>query len=154
MICEVCVDSVPAALAAERGGADRIELCDALDRDGLTPAMSLLHDVQAETSLPIMAMLRPRDGDFCYRPDEFDRIVRAADTFAAAGVAGFAVGALTPAGSIHLESLALLRQRFSDLELTFHRAFDLVPSALAALDQLITLGVDRILTSGGAKTAD
>lgn len=153
VLVEVCVDSVHGASAAERAGADRLELCCALAEGGLTPTTGLLQQVKRHTRLPIVAMLRPRGGDFLYGQDEFAVLRADLDQLAAAGADGFATGILTADGDLDRARLRELVAAAAPLPLTCHRAFDLVRDPAAALDALLDLGVARVLTSGGAPTA-
>lgn len=143
----------PAGLrAAVEGGADRIELCSALDVGGLTPSAGLMR-LAAGCGLPILAMIRPRSGGFCYDGDEL--AVMASDIAAArmTGLAGVVLGALTPELRLDLPAMEGLMRRAAGLEVTLHRAFDLIDNWREAVDQAVALGVNRILTSGGAGSA-
>jgi copper homeostasis protein len=145
---EVCVDSAEAALAAEQGGADRVELCSDLLEGGLTPTHGTLKVARERLKIGIMAMVRPRGGDFCY--SDVDFAVMREDVLAAKslGADGIVLGLLLPDGTIDRarsrELIALARP----LPVTFHRAFDMTRDPAAALETLIELGVDRVLTSG------
>lgn len=143
----------PAGLrAAVEGGADRIELCSALDVGGLTPSAGLMR-LAAGCGLPVLAMIRPRSGGFCYDGDEL--AVMASDIAAArmTGLAGVVLGALTPELRLDLPAMEGLMRRAAGLEVTLHRAFDLIDNWREAVDQAVALGVNRILTSGGALSA-
>lgn len=143
----------PAGLrAAVAGGADRIELCSALDVGGLTPSAGLMR-LAAGCGLPVLAMIRPRSGGFCYDGDEL--AVMASDIAAArmTGLAGVVLGALTPELRLDLPAMEGLMRRAAGLEVTLHRAFDLIDNWREAVDQAVALGVNRILTSGGAGSA-
>jgi copper homeostasis protein len=152
-LVEVCIGSVGDALAAEADGADRVELCAATEVGGLTPSLGLLERVLAATRLPVIAMIRPRPGGFAYSPAEFAVALRDAEHMLAYGAAGLAFGFLTPAGQLDAARARELVELAGDRETVFHRAFDFLPDPLAAADELIELGVQRILTSGGAATA-
>lgn len=152
ILLEVCVDS-PAGLAeAVAGGADRVELCSALDLGGLTPSPGLMA-AAARGPVPVMAMIRPRGGDFVWSPD--DVAVMRADILAArqAGLRGVVIGASLPDGRLDRALLADLAGAAAGMDLTLHRAFDLVPDRDAGLEMAVDLGFRRILTSGGASTA-
>jgi copper homeostasis protein len=153
VLVEVAVDSVAGALAAERGGAHRIELCSSLDEGGLTPTPGLLAAVRAAVALPVFVMLRPRRGDFLY--DEHDFVVLRHDLLVlrAIGVDGVVTGFLTADGQVDERRLADVLEHARGLPVTFHRAFDLLADPLAAIDTLARLGCARILTSGQARRA-
>lgn len=144
------MDSLASALAAEAGGADRLELASRMDLDGLTPPPALVAQVLACVRIPVVVLVRPRDGGFAYSAaerEEMREAVRAARTLGAHGVA---VGALLGDGSLDTGFMADLVALARPLAVTCHRAFDRAADRTAALDQLVLLGVDRVLTSGGA----
>lgn len=148
-VLEVCVDDAAGLATACAHGADRIELCSALDLGGLTPSVGLMA-LAAKAKVPVFAMIRPKAGEFCFGPD--DVTVMEADIAAArgAGLAGVVLGASLPDGRLDIETLSRLVACANGLDLTLHRCFDLVPDPAVALEQAIALGFDRILTSGGA----
>ena len=152
-LLEVCVETVDGALAAERGGADRIELSAGLIEGGTTPSLGLIRAVRAQVRLPLVVLLRPRAGDFLYSPDE--REVLATDLALAreAGANGVALGLLTADGAVDVEAVRDLVGRARPMSVTFHRAFDLVRDPRATLEELVCGGVDRLLTSGQERTA-
>jgi copper homeostasis protein len=152
VLLEVCVDSAEGLEAAIAGGAQRIELCSALDVGGLTPSRGLM-TLAAKAPVPVYAMIRPRAGDFIF--DAASRDVMLADVDAAreSGLKGVVLGASLSDGRLDLDLLALLAERSGGMGRTLHRAFDLVPDADEALDQAIGLGFERILTSGLAVKA-
>jgi copper homeostasis protein len=153
VLVEICVDSAEGMAAAIAGGADRIELCAALALGGVTPSAGLMA-VAAKARVPVVAMIRPRAGDFVFTPDEV--AVMEADIAAArrAGLAGVVLGASLPDGRLDQPLLArLVAVAGPDMGLTLHRAFDLCPDLAGALDIAKTLGFQRILTSGGAPDA-
>jgi copper homeostasis protein len=152
ILLEVCVDSAAGLRAAVDGGADRIELCAALALGGLTPSAGLI-DLARDQPVPVRAMIRPRAGGFVYDRAERDILRRDVDAVRAAGLAGVVIGATTEAGTLDVELLRDLASHAAGMELTLHRAVDLVPDALAAVDAAIALGLHTILTSGGAATA-
>jgi len=151
-LLEVCVDTPEGLLAAIRGGAGRIELCAALALSGLTPPLGLLRLAAAQPQ-PIYAMIRPRAGDFCFSPAEFDVMRSDIDAVRAAGLTGVVLGASRPSGELDQDMLAVLIDHAKGLRMTLHRAFDITPDLDAALETAIDLGFERVLTSGGAKTA-
>lgn len=151
---EVCVDSVDGLAAAQAGGADRIELCGALDIGGLTPSAGLLR-VAASSPVPVVAMIRPRGGDFCFDEAETQLMLHEIDAVAAAGLQGVVLGASLPDGRLDRDTLARLVRRAAGhgLRCTLHRAIDLCPDLAQATALAIELGFERILTSGGARSA-
>lgn len=152
-LVEACVDSVPGALAAERAGAGRIELCAGLVEGGTTPSVGMLEAARARLSIPIVAMIRPRGGDFLYSDEELEVMTRDIASMRAAGADGVALGVLTRDGLVDADVLCTLVETAAPLPVTFHRAFDLAASLDAALDALVACGVARVLTSGGAPRA-
>jgi copper homeostasis protein len=153
VLVEVCAGSVGDIEAAASPGANRIELCSALELGGLTPSMGLVELVLAASRLPVIAMLRPRSGGFCYDRQEFAAMRRDAEQFLQLGVAGLAFGILTQEGEIDVVSCRELVQQAAGRQTVFHRAFDFVRDQRNALEQLIDIGFMRVLTSGGAPTA-
>ena len=152
-ILEVCVDSPDDLKAAILNGADRIELCQALELGGLTPSAGLMAAART-ASVPIHAMIRPRAGNFSYSPEEIE--VMCADIAAAKmhGLSGVVFGALTPHGQFATRDLQKLLSASAGLATTLHRAFDVMAEPIeAVIDQAIALGFDRILTSGRADSA-
>ena len=151
-IFEVCVDTPAGLAAAVAGGADRIELCAALAVSGLTPSPGFMA-LAAESSCPTYAMIRPRVGDFIYSALDLDLMRREIDAVRAADLAGVVLGASRPSGELDAEMLDALIAHAQGLGATLHRAFDLVPDFAAGLETAVQLGFERILTSGGARTA-
>lgn len=152
MLLEVAVDDPQGLKAAVEGGADRIELCSALDVGGLTPSAGLMR-LAAGCGRPVFAMIRPRTGGFCYSADEL--AVMASDIAAArqTGLAGVVLGALTPDLRLDIPAMRGLVSRAAGLQITLHRAFDMIDNWREAVDQTVDLGIHRILTSGGATSA-
>jgi copper homeostasis protein len=152
VLLEVCIEDTAGLNACVTGGADRIELCSALDLGGLTPSAGLMR-AAARLPIPTFAMVRPRAGDF--RFSAADVAVMRTDIAAAraAGLTGVVLGALTGDGTLDLDLLRVLVAEAEGLERTLHRAVDLVPDRLAAVDQAVGLGFHTILTSGGALRA-
>ena len=155
-IClEVCCGSLASALAAVEGGAERIELCSALSLDGLTPSVGTIRELRRRfPDLRIHVLIRPREGDFVYSEDEvrvMEQDIRAAVEAEATAIVS---GALTPKNTIDQPVTARLVHAAAPLPFTFHRAFDLVPDKSTSLLCLSESGVARVLTSGGAPTAE
>lgn len=150
---EACVESVEEAREAAARGADRVELCVDLAHDGCTPPLSLAAECAAAVPIAVIAMVRPRPGDFVYASAEIAAMCDAVRDLAERGAAGFASGAIKRDGGIDQVATARLVNAAGDLPLTFHRAFDHVPNGHDALETLIGLGVRRVLTSGGAASA-
>ncbi|MER5643263.1 copper homeostasis protein CutC [Streptosporangium sp. NPDC002524] len=151
---EICIDSTAGALAAERAGAHRVELCSALFEGGLTPTLGTVEATLAAVSaIRVHAIIRPRGGDFIY--DEYEIAAMELDvaTIRDAGAQGVVIGVLTPSGEVDVEVAKRLIGAAGNLSVTFHRAFDMTADPFAALDTLASLGVDRVLTSGQDVTA-
>ena len=153
ILIEACVDSIDSAIEAELGGADRVELCGELLQGGVTPSAGLVGAVCARIGIPVFALVRPRGGDFLYDDDELDVMLRDIEVIRSMNVEGIVIGALTRDGDIDVGTLYTLIAAAGDMHVTFHRAFDFVRDQRIALEALIELGVDRVLTSGGAPTA-
>lgn len=151
-ILEICVDDVAGVDAAVAGGADRIELCSALELGGLTPSAALL-DHALRAGLPIHMMIRPRAGGFVYAADDVASMVEEIHSAVARGAAGVVVGALRSDGGLDREALVRFRDAARDATVVLHRAIDLVPDPVAAVGEAVALGYDKILSSGGAPTA-
>ena len=152
-LLEISVDTVDAALAAERGGAHRIELCARLDLGGLTPEEKLMREIRERVRLPIFTMVRPRAGDFVYTPEEIAQMRRDIAAAKRAGMNGAVLGVLTKDGRVDVERTRDLVKLAEPLPVTFHRAFDDVTDLDGALEDVIKSGAARILTSGGAPGA-
>ena len=150
---EVAVETLHSALAAEEGGASRLELCLDLGNGGLTPDDALARNVLEQTRIPVFMMIRPRPGNFVYAASEIDEMVRATERLAALGAHGFVTGALTSENVVDNNAMRALVQAAGELPVSFHRAFDRTLDRIAALDELIELGITRVLTSGGAASA-
>jgi copper homeostasis protein len=152
-LVEAAVETLEAALAAERAGADRLELCVNLDDGGTTPSTGLTAAVIDATKLPVFVLIRPRAGDFVYSDEEIDLMLREVEAAGIIGVAGIVTGALTSDHTVDAGQTRALIEAAAGLPVTFHRAFDSAINTPDALEQLIDLGVTRVLTSGGAPTA-
>lgn len=149
---EICVDDAAGLAAAREGGADRIELCAALGLGGLTPSAGLMA-LAARCGLPVMAMIRPRAGDFVWSDDERAAMRAEIAAARAAGLAGVVIGASRPDGQLNAEVLAEQLAAAEGMEVTLHRAIDLTPDPVAAMQLAARLGIRRVLSSGGARTA-
>jgi copper homeostasis protein len=149
---EICCGSLEDALEAERGGADRVELCSALFLGGLTPSLGTIMEAKARLKIPIMVMIRPRGGGFCYTKSEMAVMERDAVLAAEQGAEGMVFGILNADGGIDEERCKRLRKLIGDRQAVFHRAFDVTPDPFRSLDQLVALGFTRVLTSGQEDT--
>jgi copper homeostasis protein len=152
-LIEVCVGSVNDAFLAEQAGAGRVELCSALELGGLTPSIGTVRECVETIKIPIVAMIRPRAGGFCYDPSEFNSMLRDIDAVLECGVDGVVFGSLTGTGEIDRVRVASLVRQAQGSTTVFHRAFDFLRRPDLGLQQLIDLGVNRILTSGSCETA-
>lgn len=150
---EVCVDSIESALAAERGGAHRIELCSVLADGGVTPSSGLIATVREKIAIALHVMIRPRDSDFCYSEDEFQIMQRDILVAKKLGADGVVLGILDLDGKVDTRRTKQLIDLAAPLKITFHRAFDMSRDLLEALRDLQTIGVHCVLTSGGKATA-
>lgn len=150
---EVCIDDVLSLEACAKGGADRIELCSALDLGGLTPSPGLIA-AAAKLSVPSRAMVRPRAGDFCFTEAEAEVMLADIAAVRAAGLAGVVLGATTADNNLDQTLLARLVAAANGLAKTLHRAVDLLSDPVTAVDVAVDLGFDCILTSGGALMAE
>ena len=154
-LLEICVDSLESALAAQKGGADRLELCANLIIGGTSPCPALIHQVQEAIDIPVNVLLRPRFGDFCFTPAEQDAIVWEVKTCRQMGVNGVVLGGLTPEGRLdHALLSRCINAAGPSLHCTLHRAFDLCRDPFEALEDAIALGFDTILTSGQQAKAE
>lgn len=149
---EVCVDDADGLAAAVEGGADRIELCAALSVGGLTPTAGLMA-LAGPPRVPVYVMIRPRPGDFVFGAGDLDMMRRDIDAVRDAGLAGVVLGASLADGQLDATMLRKLTGHAAGLGLTLHRAFDLVPDFKDAIEMAVELGFERILTSGGARSA-
>lgn len=148
MKVEIVVYNIASALAADAGGADRVELCDNPGEGGTTPSAGVVEVVRQHVNLDVFAMLRPRGGDFCYSSYEFHAMKRDLSQFQKLSVDGVVFGILLPDGTIDRKRCAELIQKARPLKVTCHRAFDMTRDPFQALEDCIEVGFDRILTSG------
>ena len=153
MIIEVCAESYEYAVKAEKAGADRIELCKDLQLDGLTPDYGTAKRTIEKLNIPVFILIRPRNGDFIYSNDEFDLIKQDILKFKEMGCEGIVSGILNIDNSIDIKRTKELVELSKPLEFTFHRAFDLVKYPIKEIENLIGIGVDRVLTSGQKEKA-
>ena len=152
-LLEVAANSVASALAAQAGGAGRVELCASLDEGGVTPSHGTIVRTRAALTIPLYVLIRPRAGDFVYTDAELAAMLDDIAHCRSLGCDGVVVGALTPDGEIDRGVCARFVDAAHGMGLTFHRAFDVVEDKAAALETVIDLGVERILTSGGMPSA-
>lgn len=150
---EICCTSLADALAAQNGGADRIELCTSLNVGGLTPDKALLQEVCANLSIPVYVLIRSRAGNFEYSKEELQLMLEQIIQAREAGAHGIVCGALQSDGRLHVEHTRQMIETAGPLPFTFHRAFDVCSGREDAIGQLAVMGVQRILTSGGKPTA-
>lgn len=153
LLVEVCVEGVRGAVSAAEGGADRVELCEALEVDGLTPRPEVMAEASRRLSIPVQVLIRPRAGGFVYDPIDFEKMKRALAIAKSTGAAGVVIGANRLDGTVDRDAIAVLVALARPLSVTFHKAFDATTDPFTALDDLIAIGVDRVLTSGQAPTA-
>lgn len=149
-LLEVCVDSLASARAAIAGGADRLELCAALEVGGLTPYLPLLMQIRRESGIPVRCLMRPRGGDFCYTPEEIDLMAFQISALKKAGADGFVIGCLTPDGDLDEKAMAPLLDAAALCALTLHRCIDVSRDPLETYEKAASLGFDTVLTSGAA----
>jgi copper homeostasis protein len=151
---EICAASLASALAAQAGGAHRIELCQNLEQGGITPSYGLIRQVRARVSLPVFVLIRPRPGGFVYSAGELAIMKDDIAACRALGCAGVVLGALDAAGRVNLAACRELIEAAGTMKITFHRAFDACSDQTQALEDVIALGCQRVLTSGGQPTAE
>jgi copper homeostasis protein len=149
---EICIESLPAGLAARTGGADRVELCAALVTGGLTPSHGLIAAAVEQVGLPVHVLLRPRAGGFVYSCEEFRILQRDLETARSLGASGCVFGILDREGRVDFERTRELVQQAGPMQVTFHRAFDRSRDLAESLEQVIEAGCARVLTSGGQQT--
>ena len=150
---EVCCGDMQSVLAAKEGGADRIELCQALEVDGLTPSAEMMAEAIG-LGIPVQVLIRPREGDFVYDEAEVETMLKEIRLAKRLGANGVVIGALKSDGSIDEETIRCLVSEATGLSITFHRAFDVCSQPAEALEQIVSLGCHRLLTSGQAPSAE
>lgn len=150
---ECCVDSVESAIEAEKGGADRLELCANLIIGGTSPSMALFESVKRKVSIPIFPLLRPRFGDFLYSDYEFEILKNEVRMFREAGADGVVIGCLKADGTLDIDKMKGLIAEAGDMHVTLHRAFDMTKDPLKTLKEVKELGINTILTSGQKNSA-
>lgn len=153
MIVEICANSFESALIAEKGGAHRIELCTQLSVGGLTPSRQLIEKVITELNIPVHVLIRPRKGDFCYSEGELNTMISDIEFCNKLGCQGVVSGVLTSENTINIFAIKRLINASAGMDFTFHRAFDCTDNAFEALEDLKTLKIKRILSSGQKSTA-
>lgn len=149
---ECCVDSVESAIAAKKGGADRIELCSALVIGGLSPSQALYRKIREQVDIPIRVLLRPRFGDFCYTDFEHEILKEEIRSFRKLGADGIVIGTMKPDGTLNLEQMKELMEEAQGMPVTLHRAFDMCQDPFVTLEEAKKLGISTILTSGQKNT--
>lgn len=153
MTFEICAVNLPSALAAMQAGAQRIELCSALDVGGLTPSPGLIRAAINHLNIRVNVLIRPREGDFCYSPGELEVMLDDIRFCLEAGANGVVVGALTTGNRLDLPMMQAMKAAAGAMEIVCHRAFDFTEDPFQSIDELVGLGYHRILSSGQAPTA-
>jgi len=151
---EICCGDLQSVEAAVAGGADRIELCSSLATGGLTPSHGMIRQALClRGQAAVHVLIRPREGDFLYTPAEIEAMLEDIQMCRREGVQGIVIGALNPDGTIDMDTCGLMANEAGDMNVTFHRAFDLCKNPVSALEDVIAIGCNRILTSGCAPSA-
>ena len=150
---EICANSVASCIAAQEGGADRVELCAGIPEGGTTPSYGMICKARESISIGLNVIIRPRGGDFLYTRDELEEMLHDIRIAKELGADGLVFGCLRPDGSVDMEAMKPLMEAAGDTPVTFHRAFDHTSDPFKALEDIISLGCARILTSGCRPTA-
>ena len=150
---EICANSVASCLAAQEGGADRVELCSGIPEGGTTPSFGMIRSARESIDIALNVIIRPRGGDFLYSPEELKEMVYDIQVAKELGADGVVFGCLTKEGHVDKKAMAMLMEAADGLPVTFHRAFDHTSDPMLALEDIIDLGCARILTSGCRPTA-
>ena len=150
---EICANSVASCIAAQEGGADRVELCAGIPEGGTTPSYGMICKARESISIGLNVIIRPRGGDFLYTRDELEEMLHDIRIAKELGADGLVFGCLRPDGSVDIEAMKPLMEAAGDTPVTFHRAFDHTSDPFKALEDIIGLGCARILTSGCRPTA-
>ena len=151
---EVCTENLESVHAAAQAGAERVELCSRLDLDGLTPSKEAIQKARMVKGLVLHVLIRPREGNFVYTATEVEHMAKSIDRAKQLGADGVVIGALLPSGDVDMEACKLLIQHAQGMNVTFHRAFDVCRNPMKALEDIISLGAHRILTSGQETSAE
>lgn len=149
VLIEVCVDSVASAVAAERGGAARVELCSSLIEGGVTPSAGMIESMRERISIGLQVIIRPRGGDFCYEEDEIEIMSKDIALAKGLGADGVVFGILDVHGNVDVRHATQLAKMARPMRVTFHRAFDMTADLFRALEDVCATRADRLLTSGG-----
>ena len=150
---EICANSVASCIAAQEGGADRVELCAGIPEGGTTPSYGMIKSARESIDIALNVIIRPRGGDFLYSKEELKEMLYDIQTARKLGADGLVFGCLTPEGKVDIEAMKPLMEAAGDTPVTFHRAFDHSSDPMQALEDIISLGCARILTSGCRPTA-
>ncbi len=150
---EICANSVASCMAAQEGGADRVELCAGIPEGGTTPSYGMILNARESISIGLNVIIRPRGGDFLYSEEEIREMIHDIRMAKSLGADGLVFGCLNADGSIDMDSMRMLMEAAGDTPVTFHRAFDHCSDPFKTLEDIISIGCARILTSGCRPTA-
>ncbi len=151
---EICANSVQSCIEAQKGGADRVELCAGIPEGGTTPSAGMIRCARESITIGLNVIIRPRGGDFLYSDNEVQQMLYDIRTAVDLGADGLVFGCLTPEGNVDLRTMEKLMKAAGNVPVTFHRAFDFAREPLVAMEDIIALGCRRILTSGCKPTAE